>query len=70
MTQYLMRLVDEYATRRIGEGTAKARAAVVDALEKLTKDAARYQWLKAKVSTGTGNDQLDEQTDCAMKETV
>ena len=47
MTQdQIMKLVDEYATRRIGEGTAKARSAVLVALEALTKDAERYQWLR------------------------
>lgn len=46
MTQDLMKLVDEYATRRIGEGTAKARAAVVAAIDALTKDAERYRWLR------------------------
>ena len=54
-TKQIMKLVDDYAKQAASEGdyfslnddprsrTAKARAAVVAALDALTKDAARYR---------------------------
>jgi len=45
-TDEIMKLADAYATRRIGEGTAKARAALLKAVEQLAVDAARYRWLR------------------------
>lgn len=49
MTQDLMKLVDGYATQMMHSHyhpLMEARAAVVAALDALTKDAGRYQWLR------------------------
>lgn len=42
----IMAFADEYATRKLGEGTAKARAALLKAVEALVADAERYRWLR------------------------
>ena len=91
MTQdQIMQLVDAYAMAQYNqafcdrydeEKRSAARAAVVAALETLTKDAARYQWLRhgdndefVIKETPLGNpylsrnELLDAQIDAAMKE--
>ena len=89
MTKDIMKLVDEYAYRQEDvahttdaiEPRNKAREAVVAALDALTKDAARYQWLRhgdndefVIKETPLGNpyisrnELLDAQIDAAMKE--
>ena len=79
-SEMIMKLVDEYAWRAHVDSdkglTGKARDDVVAAIEKLAKDAVRYQWLRRgdndkiilRVAYLPRNENLDVVIDTAMKE--
>ena len=80
-SEMIMKLVDAYAdsvTQRTIVRRVNARAAVVAAIDALTKDAGRYQWLRHGdnddqiIYRGTyatylpRNEQLDQAIDAAI----
>ena len=55
----LMELIDDLVDWAVAKGdhptTVEARTAVVEAVEKLERDAARYRWLRDRVFKSGGN---------------
>jgi len=73
----IMKLIDDYANCCQADGahdliddhetTVAAHIAVVEAVEKLEKDAARYRWLRDDVRPVYARQQFGEVTDYNMK---
>ena len=65
-TDEIMKLADAYATRRIGEGIAKARAALLKAVEEMAADAELWRAYKARkdaaLAAGFGRNTLRKET--------